>query len=938
MQPRQPTHWRFSCASPGGPRERGPTERTRPAERTPRTRRPGHRHGDSGVSGPLRIERIRVTDFRGVREREVRFAEAGVTVVEGPNETGKSSLADALDMLLDFRDASRHRDVLAAQPVGTDAGPMVEADLRAGPWRFTYRKRWIRDRATTLVVREPRAEQHVGDAAHDRVHAILAEQADLGLWRALRLMQGEKVAPAHVEAAGSLGAALERAAGGSDPSDGAGLFERARAESEIYWTATGRARDPLTAGETAVAAAERTVADLRSSIAAVDADADALARASAELAGMREAIAAQEAAVHEREARAAEVDRLAAAAQVHKAAFDAATARSAEVAAIARRREELTTALADATQRRDALSVADAAARDRMVELDAALGSASRALADARGARLSAAALVTRRRAERDLLRDRGDLGSALEQKARLDRQAEEGRAAQAAADANPVTDEVLRRVEDAARRLELARARLDAGAGELRIAAIAPVTPVVDGAPVHLAPGEEAVRPIGEGIAVEIPGVARIVARPGGSVAALRAEIADADSALATGLAAAGSVDVAEARARAADRLRNEEAARRAREAATAILAGERPLALEQRIATLRARVEEAESSLGGDGAVPGLGVPGLAAQADTVRAAADLEAAETADRAAAADLAVAEEAERAARAAADAERAAGQERRVELGVAAARAREAEAALAAERATLPDDQLALRSASAEAEVRDAAAARAAADVALAEANPDQARALAENARRTLETIHARRQQLVVDQARLSGSLARSGEDGLGERLEEAEAAAERARDDLARLRRRADAARLLHDTLRRHRDAARRRYVLPLTERLESLGRIVFGPDVAVDVSDELAVSSLTRGGRTIAWDQLSVGTREQLGVLVRVACAEIVAPDGGVPVMLDDALGWSDPERLEAMGAVLARAGASTQVIVLTCFPDRYVHVGGATVVRLG
>ena len=188
-----------------------------------------------------------------------------------------------------------------------------------------------------------------------------------------------------------------------------------------------------------------------------------------------------------------------------------------------------------------------------------------------------------------------------------------------------------------------------------------------------------------------------------------------------------------------------------------------------------------------------------------------------------------------------------------------------------------------------------------------------------------------------MDQARLSGALARTGEDGLGERLEEAEGDAERARDDLARLRRRAAAARLLFETMRARRDAARRRYVEPLTERLESLGRIVFGADVAVDVSDALAVASLTRGGRTIAWDQLSVGTREQLGVLVRIACAEIVAPDGGVPVLLDDALGWSDPQRLEAMGAVLARAGASTQVIVLTCFPDRYVHVGGATVVRL-
>lgn len=892
------------------------------------------------MSGALRIERIRVEDFRGIRERELRFAPTGVTVVEGPNETGKSSLGDALDLLLDYKDSSRHRDVLAAQPVGTDAGPIVEADLRAGPYRFTYRKRWIRDRETTLVVREPRPEQQAGDAAHDRVLAILGEQADLGLWRALRLLQGEKVVPAHVDAGGSLGAALERVAGGTDPTAEGGLFDRARTESELYWTATGRAKDVLTTAEAAVADGERAATDLRAALAAVEADADALARATADLAGMHETIASQEAAVRERDARAAEVGRLAAAAQVRKAAHDAAVARADEVAATAKRRADLLATLADAAARGDALGAADAEVAGRQADLDAALEGASRALGEARDGRGRAGEVLAVRRADRDLLRDRADLAAAREQKARLDRHAEEGRAAQAAVDTNPVTDDLLRTIEDAARRMELARARLDAGAGEVRISALASIAPLVDGAPVALAAGEEAVRPIGEGIEVEIPGVARIAARPGASVADLRAEIGAADEALAGACSTGAVKDVAEARARNSERRRAEEAARRARDAATAVLAGERPQVLEQRIATLDARVAEADAArraAAADLPAP-VAAADLPAPADAAEAAALLDAAETADRAAATTLRVAEETERAAREAAEQERAAGQERRVELGIATARAEEAATTLAAERAAAPDEDLAARAAAADAEVRGSAAARAEADAALAQANPEQARTLAENARKTLETLHARRQQLVVEQARLSGSLARSGEDGLGERLEAAEGDLERARDDLARLGRRADAARLLHETLRTHRDAARRRYVQPLQERLESLGRVVFGADVAVDVSDALAVSSLTRDGKTIAWDQLSVGTREQIGVLVRVACAEIVAPDGGVPVMLDDALGWSDPQRLEAMGAVLARAGESTQVIILTCFPDRYVHVGGATVIRLG
>jgi uncharacterized protein YhaN len=52
---------------------------------------------------------------------------------------------------------------------------------------------------------------------------------------------------------------------------------------------------------------------------------------------------------------------------------------------------------------------------------------------------------------------------------------------------------------------------------------------------------------------------------------------------------------------------------------------------------------------------------------------------------------------------------------------------------------------------------------------------------------------------------------------------------------------------------------------------------------------------------------------------------------------VIIDDALGYSDPTRLEGIGAALARAGEGAQVIVLTCMPDRYAGIGSATVVRM-
>ena len=145
-------------------------------------------------------------------------------------------------------------------------------------------------------------------------------------------------------------------------------------------------------------------------------------------------------------------------------------------------------------------------------------------------------------------------------------------------------------------------------------------------------------------------------------------------------------------------------------------------------------------------------------------------------------------------------------------------------------------------------------------------------------------------------------------------------------------------AARLLQETFDGHRREAHLRYVEPFKERIDQLGRIVFGPSFAVELDEELRVVRRTLKGTTLDFGQLSTGAREQIGVLSRLACAAIVSPDdGGVPVMIDDALGWSDPQRLQGMGAAIATAGRQCQVVVLTCTPGRYSHVGNAKVVSL-
>ena len=61
------------------------------------------------------------------------------------------------------------------------------------------------------------------------------------------------------------------------------------------------------------------------------------------------------------------------------------------------------------------------------------------------------------------------------------------------------------------------------------------------------------------------------------------------------------------------------------------------------------------------------------------------------------------------------------------------------------------------------------------------------------------------------------------------------------------------------------------------------------------------------------------------------------LVAEGGGVPVLLDDTLGYSDPDRLPKLGAMIDHAGRSVQIVIFTCQPERFADVGAAQTVHL-
>ncbi|GAI83607.1 unnamed protein product, partial [marine sediment metagenome] len=201
--------------------------------------------------------------------------------------------------------------------------------------------------------------------------------------------------------------------------------------------------------------------------------------------------------------------------------------------------------------------------------------------------------------------------------------------------------------------------------------------------------------------------------------------------------------------------------------------------------------------------------------------------------------------------------------------------------------------------------------------------NPEQERDLEQTATESLNRIQQRLKEADRELVEVGTRLKISGEDGLSGKLNVAESALERSTYEYDSLAKRSAAARLLYRIMSQERDKARHAYVTPLRERIEALGRVVYDDTLRVEISNDLQIISRTLQDTTVDFDSLSGGTREQLSLIFRLACAMIVAKDGGAPVILDDALGYTDPDRLRLMGAVLAKATKECQVVIFTCVP---------------
>ena len=865
----------------------------------------------------MRLIRMELNDFRGVHRSTVEFSD-GLTVVEGPNEIGKSSIPEAFRLLREYKSTSKAGAVKAVQPVGRDVGPEATVTVAAGPYTMRYRKRWLVGALTELKVEGAVVEQLSGLPAHERFEQILAETVDLDLLKALDVGQGKSLDQASLADIPAVHKTLQEQ-GSEDEGEHTELLAAIDDEYALYFTAGGRPTKDYAATAQQVADLESKERELVEEAAASELLAEQHARAMEALAELREKLV--QAVADEKEAGTKMVRVNAIRARLEAAVADQAQAE-ADLGGLVRLQQEREALKEESQQRAIALGELETEIQRSetgfqllakpVLASQEALKQAQRATDMARkDVQVAQETLDVRRQSDRV-----DDLQRLLDKVVDLE---EEIARARARAASQSLTEDAVSELSELDSQLHIARAAAGAAAPRVTVTRTGNL-PVQLGAQQILEGESETALALAR-TTVTVPGIVEVVVEPG-ETDKNQARVESAQQAFQEALDRAEVSTLAQAQkgleAKLVAQRREEQLVSNLELLLDGRESGEIRLALETARASLPKNFDASESSE----------IEELERALEHAKESLVPLEEETLEQQEALNLATKRQSEAREEIVRLREKHRGLDE--ELG-------RVQAKLVALREDRSDDALLVAQQEAETFLEEKKAIYAELAEQLEREGPESLEADAEYALATVRTHEARVQEARTRYDGLSGRIEQVATAGTYTRLETVRSDLEALRAKAAALHRQAEAVRMLRETLLRHKQEAQEKYVAPFRTAIETLGRPLFGADFSVEIGPDLRVMSRTLGGQTVPFDSLSAGTREQVALLGRLACAQLISPGEGAPLVLDDAFGFSDPARLQAMNRILTSVGGSAQVILLTCQPDRFPKLGDATFVSL-
>src|SRR5699024_2650025 len=172
-------------------------------------------------------------------------------------------------------------------------------------------------------------------------------------------------------------------------------------------------------------------------------------------------------------------------------------------------------------------------------------------------------------------------------------------------------------------------------------------------------------------------------------------------------------------------------------------------------------------------------------------------------------------------------------------------------ARLAADRESDSDESLDDRVTEAKAQAQEREEAVASARARYQASDPETLEMRLQNARGLLESKQKQQESDRQEVDRLAARIDVGAGEGIYDNVKAVEWSLESLQSRLGRLRRQADAIGLLRETVLDHKEEDQRKYVAPFKEQIERLGRVIFGQDLSVEISEDLEIVSRTLNGQ---------------------------------------------------------------------------------------
>lgn len=214
------------------------------------------------------------------------------------------------------------------------------------------------------------------------------------------------------------------------------------------------------------------------------------------------------------------------------------------------------------------------------------------------------------------------------------------------------------------------------------------------------------------------------------------------------------------------------------------------------------------------------------------------------------------------------------------------------------------------------------------------DARPDILKQDIDRLRRSAEQLERAHRSRGEDIIRVQAQLEAAGAQGLEELGATVLGQVEQLERRHTELSRRAEALDLLLGLLEAKRRELTHRLQAPLQKYINNYLNLLF-PHASLEIDQDLTPGPFTRpsarGEESGEFDELSFGAREQMGVLSRLAYADLLK-EAGRPtlIILDDALVHSDEQRLNQMKRILFAAAQRHQILLFTCHPKAWRDLG--------